>query len=129
MTQPADPDTDMPIITVEIVADPRRPQRHDAAQALADAIGGCLASASGHSWVRVRHLARDDYAENGLPSDQVAAPVFVTVLQRSATPEPETAAALTRAVAATLDRSPECVHMEFAAAAAGRVAFGGTLVR
>ena len=119
----------MPIITVEIVADPRRPQRHDAAQVLADAIGGCLAAAPGHCWVRVRHLGRDDYAENGVPCDQAAAPVFVSVLQHSATPDPETAAALTRVIARALDRAPACVHIEFAAAAAGRVAFGGTLVR
>jgi phenylpyruvate tautomerase PptA (4-oxalocrotonate tautomerase family) len=124
-----DPDAAMPIITVEIVADPRRPQRPDAAQALADAIGGCLASAPGHCWVRIRSLGRDDYAENGVPRDQAASPVFVTVLQHSATPDPETAAALTRTIAAALDRAPDCVHVEFAAAAAGRVAFGGTLVR
>jgi hypothetical protein len=57
--------------------------------------------------------------------------VFVTILKREvregAALDAE-AQALTRAVAIAVGRPTDCVHVEFAPAAAGRLAFGGKLV-
>ena len=54
----------MPIVTVELVADPDRPLERNLTQSLADAIGRVLSSPPGQIWIRLRLLPRDGYAEN-----------------------------------------------------------------
>lgn len=119
----------MPIVDVEIVGG--APAAPSSAQALADALGQAFGSAPGHAWVRVRLLDRLSYAENGValgPSDW---PVFVTV-QHALLPEGAALqaelTAVTRAVAHSLGRAPERVHVQYAQPGAGRQAFGGRLV-
>ncbi len=59
-------------------------------------------------------------------------PVFVTVLHAhppQGDARAQEAAALTQAVARALARPPERVHVQYAAAAAGRQAFGGEMLR
>jgi len=102
------------------------------AQSLADAIGGALKSPPGQTWVRVRSIARDQYAENGVSLDPAELPVFVTILKRQALQRAELereVAALASAVAQTVGRPATCVHIEYAPAAAGRLAFGGVLTQ
>jgi phenylpyruvate tautomerase PptA (4-oxalocrotonate tautomerase family) len=122
----------MPIVTVELVADPDRPLEHTLAQSLADAVGRVLNSPPGQTWVRLRSLPRNEYAENDAPVNAAELPVFVTVLKRE-TPvvaEIQTeVTALTRAIAHVVGRPATCVHVEYAPAAAGRVSFGGKLVQ
>ena len=121
----------MPIVTVEVVAGADEPMRN-IAQSLADAIGGALKSPPGQTWVRVRSIARDQYAENGVPLDAAELPVFVTVLKHQGAQCAELegeVAALTSAVAEVVARPATCVHIEYAPAAAGRLAFGGVLVQ
>jgi phenylpyruvate tautomerase PptA (4-oxalocrotonate tautomerase family) len=104
----------------------------DVAQALADAIGRALKSPPGQTWVRVASLARDRYAENEATVDAAQLPVFVTILKKQIPPRAELAGevtTLTEAVALVVGRPATCVHVEYAPAAAGRLAFGGTLVR
>ena len=72
----------MPIVTVELVADADPALEHNLAQLLADAIGRALNSPSGQTWVRVRSLGRNEYAENGTLVDAGELPVFVNVLKR-----------------------------------------------
>ena len=122
----------MPIVTVEVVAGENDAMAHDVAQSLADAIGRALKSSPGQTWVRVRSLARDHYAENEAFLDSAQLPVFVTILKRQS---PQCAelegevTALTRAVAQVLGRPSTCVHIEYAPAGAGRLSFGGILVQ
>jgi phenylpyruvate tautomerase PptA (4-oxalocrotonate tautomerase family) len=121
----------MPIVTVEVVAGENGPMRN-VAQSLADAIGGALNSPPGRTWVRVRTIPRDQYAENGVPLDAAELPVFVTILEQQGVPRAELeheVAALTAAVARVVARPATCVHIEYAPAAAGRLAFGGVLVQ
>lgn len=121
----------MPIVTVELVADPDRPLEHNLTQALADAIGRVLNSPRGHTWVRLRSLQRNEYAENDALVDAAELPVFVTVLERqvaAGTVLQGEVTALTEAVAHVLGRPATCVHVEYAPAAAGRISFGGRLV-
>ena len=117
----------MPIVDVQWVG--ALPPDPDAlAAALADAIGDALQQPPGRVWLRLHHLAH--YAENGGPQAG-APPVFVTVLHA----RPPTGGALaaevagvTAAVAAVTGRPRERVHLDYAPAGAGRMAFGGRLV-
>jgi phenylpyruvate tautomerase PptA (4-oxalocrotonate tautomerase family) len=121
----------MPIVDVEIVAGP-----DDAAppaglaRVLADAIGECLEAPAGGTWVRLRMLGRDGYAESG-GGPPGPPPVFVTVLSRHG-PEGDRlssiVAELTAAVAGATGRPSERVHVIFEPHATGRVAFGGQIV-
>jgi phenylpyruvate tautomerase PptA (4-oxalocrotonate tautomerase family) len=121
----------MPVVTIEFVTDSDGPIANDLARSLADAIGRVLNSPPGQTWVRLRSLARNRYAENGASVDAGALPVFVTLLKRQIPSGAEVQAeitALTRAIAKVMDRPATCVHIEYAPAAIGRVSFGGELV-
>jgi phenylpyruvate tautomerase PptA (4-oxalocrotonate tautomerase family) len=122
----------MPIVTVEVVASGNDAMEHDIAQLLADAIGHALKSPPGQTWVRIRSLARNQYAENESFLDAAELPVFVTILKRHSPRRAELegeVTAVTRAVAQVIGRPATCVHVEYAPAAAGRLSFGGVLVK
>ena len=122
----------MPIIDVEVVAAANDAMANSVAQSLADAIGRALKSPPGQTWVRVRSLARNQYAENDALLDTAHLPVFVIVLKRQTPRRAELEAeikALTGVVAQVIGRSASCVHIEYAPAGAGRLAFGGVLVQ
>ena len=122
----------MPIVTVELVADPDRPLEHNLTQSLADTVGRVLNSPPGQAWVRLRSLQRDEYAENDALVDAALLPVFVTLLERQPPTGAELqaeVAALTHAIAQVIGRPAVCVHIEYAPAAVGRVSFGGKLVQ
>ena len=122
----------MPIVTVEVVSGANDGMAHDLAQPLADAIGGALKSPPGETWVRVRSIARDQYAENEAPLDAAQLPVFVAILKRQTPQRAELEAEITllsHAVAQAIGRPVACVHIEYAPAAAGRLSFGGILVQ
>jgi len=122
----------MPIVTVEVVADPGRMLEPGLSQSLADAVGRVLKSPPGQIWIRLRSLRREEYAENEVLVDSAELPVFVTILERQppdgAMLQTE-AAALTQAIAQVIGRPAACVHVEYAPAAAGRLSFGGKLVQ
>ena len=118
----------MPIVDVELVAD-RVPA--GMAQALADAAGAALGAPAGTTWVRLRALPPSCYAENVAAGPTDVLPVFVTVTKRALparTRLVQEVDALTQAIAGIVGRPPQRVHIEYAPAAAGRIAFGGELV-
>jgi phenylpyruvate tautomerase PptA (4-oxalocrotonate tautomerase family) len=121
----------MPIVDVELVSSAEGTPTAGLAQLLADALGRALNSPPGETWVRLRTLARERYAENESILESSELPVFVTVLRR-ALPEKaalgDEIAAVTRAVARVTGRDPAAVHVEYAPAAAGRLSFGSRLV-
>jgi phenylpyruvate tautomerase PptA (4-oxalocrotonate tautomerase family) len=121
----------MPIVDVEIVCDAAQGAGAPSATALADALGQVFGSAPGQTWVRLRLLDLLAYAENGVSLAALEAPVFVTVqhaqLPQGAALQAELAA-VTQAVAHSLGRAAERVHVQYAPPAAGRQAFGGRLV-
>lgn len=118
----------MPIVDVEVVMGAGSGALPEAAL-VANTLGAVLGSAPGRTWVRLRSLDAACYAENGVAAP---APVFVTVLLATL-PDPAAmdaqVAALTQAVAALFGRAADNVHVEYAPAAAGRMAFGGKPVR
>ena len=124
----------MPIIDVELVCHSEAEFGVVSIDALANALGNALGTVPGRTWVRMRYLGSNAFAENQVSAAAIASqglPVFVTVLvtrppeMRALTAEIET---ITAIVATCVGRSPERVHVQYAPAAAGRQAFGGRLV-
>ncbi len=122
----------MPIADVLIVSHISAPVANDTATRLANALGSCLRAAPGRVWVRLTLLPSHEYAENDSVLSPAELPVFVTLLH-AVPPESEAlqreVLAVTGAVAKCLDRPANRVHLEYAAAARGRLAFGGKLVK
>ncbi|HRI17619.1 MAG TPA: hypothetical protein PL196_03770 [Burkholderiaceae bacterium] len=122
----------MPIVDVEVVG-PAANAGGGAvsARALADALGQVFGCPAGRTWVRLRRLDDAAYAENGAVLGESEWPVFVTV-QHARLPDEAAlraeAAAVTLAVARCVGRPPGRVHVHYAPAGAGRLAFGGQLV-
>lgn len=122
------PGRPMPIVDLAIVVPPAAPLPGGLAQGLADALGSSLNTAPGRLWVRLRRLDAQHYAENGCTLEGDAYPVFVTVLH-AVPPTGEAldaeSAVITDAVARVTGRPASRVHLEYAAAGRGRLAFGG----
>jgi len=118
----------MPIVDIEIVYEdgvlpPKLPLR------LADAIGKVLGSRPQGTWVKLRVLSHEHYAENG--ASETLLPVFVSILQGkdpSADKRKEQSLALATVIAEVCERRTENVHILFQPEGAGRVAFGGVLM-
>lgn len=121
----------MPIVDVQLVG---REAAAPAglARAIADALAPPLGAAAGRVWVRLATLPPSAYAENGVAHDETPQPVFVTVLHADLPPAEALAAeaaTLAQALAACLACPVERVHVEYAPAGRGRIAFGGRLLR
>jgi phenylpyruvate tautomerase PptA (4-oxalocrotonate tautomerase family) len=121
----------MPIVDVDIVMKAGQSLAEGLAGALADELASAFAAPPGRVWVRLRRLDAEAYAENGVPPKEAPHPVFVTVLHahppRGRALESEMIL-LTSAVARVLRRERASVHVIYAPAGAGRVAFGGVRV-
>ena len=98
---------------------------------IADAAGAIFETPSGKTWVRIRSLARSDYAENGMRYAQGLRPVFVSVLKAKG-PLIETLRTeiqqLTQEIASITGRRAENIHILYHPPSAGRISFGVTLV-
>ena len=122
----------MPIVDVEFVRSSAQAAVLPSASSLATAIGHALGTPAGRTWVRVRTLDAACYAENESLLSASELPVFVTVLHAHLPASSELTAEvnlLTQAVASCCGCQVERVHVQYAPAAAGRQAFGGSLVK
>lgn len=122
----------MPILEVEVVTGPDETAPPDLARRLADAAAEAMAQPPGRTWVRLRTLPAGLYAEDGGGPPAGVRPVFVSVLKArrpAADALAEEAARLAAALAAACGRPVENVHILYEPDAAGRIAFGGELVR
>jgi phenylpyruvate tautomerase PptA (4-oxalocrotonate tautomerase family) len=121
----------MPILDVEIVQPDATPLDRDLPARLADAAAAVFSSAPMQTWVRLRLLPATQYAENAGGPPPGTWPVFVTVL-KARLPAPDAMRdeirRLTQQIAHVCQRPAEQVHVLYAPPAAGRAAFGGTLV-
>ena len=122
----------MPIIDIQLVFESKDKAEGNLAQNLSNALGKVLNAEPGRVWVRLLLLNSDCYAENEVTVKPSELPVFVKVLHATL-PEAkilaEQSELLATTVALCLGRQPERVHIEYAAAGAGRMAFGGKLVQ
>jgi phenylpyruvate tautomerase PptA (4-oxalocrotonate tautomerase family) len=122
----------MPIVDVRPVVSASRKLPSGAAQMLADSIARVLGAETGRVWVLLAELQCGKYAENGAPVEGDDLPVFVQILHADWPEEAvrvKEAQEIAEAVASSLMRPVEQVHVEYAAPGRGRVAFGGKLVR
>lgn len=121
----------MPILDIEIVARPDEFFSPTLAAELANRAGAVFGSPPGNTWVKLRSIAREHYAENSSPSPSDIYPVFVSIL-KAVLPSPDAMRAevanLTEAIAQVCGRPPDNVHLIYLPAGAGRVAFGGKIV-
>ena len=122
----------MPILDVEIVAsDSTTNLPADLTQSLAEAAAQAFDAPTGTVWVKVQMIPSTQYAENGgLPKGVY--PIFVTVLKSRASSESELEEEidrLTEKIAKVLERPKANIHILYQPDGAGRVAFGGRLVR
>ena len=121
----------MPILDVQIVVPTGEEPDPSMAAKLADAAGEVFETVAGKTWVRLRGLPRDRYAENGGGPLEGVLPVFVDVLLADPPAGEDLRLQvhrLTLAIAKVCNRLPENVHLFYQPAARGRVAFGGKLV-
>jgi len=122
----------MPILDVEIVASDSIPGLPaDLTQSLANVAADVFGTAQGTVRVKLRIIPFAHYAEDHGKPEGVY-PVFVTVL-KSLVPEgsalEDEIYQLTKAIAAVLNCPEANVHIFYQPDGAGRVAFGGKLVR
>jgi phenylpyruvate tautomerase PptA (4-oxalocrotonate tautomerase family) len=116
----------MPILEVEIIGGIAAPLRHGLAQRLADAAAQVFETAPQQTWIKLRYLDAQDYAERA----PEPLPVFVRVLLRSSFEVAERrryARELARSFAELCARPAARVHILFDEPAQGRIAFGGEL--
>jgi phenylpyruvate tautomerase PptA (4-oxalocrotonate tautomerase family) len=122
----------MPSVEIELVLAEGASLPADLARRLAEALASVLQRAPGQVWVRVRALPGVNYAENARVLADDDLPVFVQLLLAQPPeggPRVAQAAAVCAAVAQVIGRTPDRVHLEYAPAGVGRVAFGGVLVQ
>ena len=121
----------MPILDVEIVVRPNESLPRELATELANCAGEIFGAPPGTTWVKVRTIARENYAENGDGQPEDVYPVFVSVLKMKL-PLPDTlqveVVRLTAAIAQVCACPQENVHIVYLPEGAGRVAFGGKVV-
>ena len=121
----------MPIIDIEIVVADNEPLPSNLATILADAMSKVFRTSTGQTWVRLRKIPLQDYAEDGGGPPQDVRPVFVTILKAMLPPVNELKREmerLTQAIAQSCGRPVENVHLFYEPEGKGRVAFGGRLV-
>ncbi len=123
----------MPILTIECVCDTSEPgPQSNQIHALADSLGDLFDSPAGGTWIKLRCLPREHYAENFITADTTIRSTFVTVIHRVLPGEAQLAIQaqeIATRVAKELQRPVPNVHVIFEPAGAGRVAFGGVLIR
>jgi phenylpyruvate tautomerase PptA (4-oxalocrotonate tautomerase family) len=122
----------MPILHVEIVGALEPGRRERLAARIAEAAGAELGSRPGGTWVVVRDVPDADYAESGGGAPEDVRPVLVSVLKSALRREAERAdeaVRLARAIGAECGRPAANVHVLYEPPAAGRIAFGGRLLR
>jgi len=118
----------MPIVDVEIVT--AESLDSGLAAGIADTAGQVFGGPPGSTWVRVRQLPPQQYAENGIVSPEGWRAVFVTIhkAQRPMGSALEAEVrALTEGVARVCGRPVENVHILYEPDAQSRIAFGGNL--
>ncbi len=117
----------MPILDFEFIGG--EPTDH-LAQKLADSTGEIFGSAPGHTWVKIKFIPTNQYAESNVLFE--TGPVFVSVLLRQ-TPElvekEKLSKKLCKVVGEITGRADENIHIIFLPEGFNSVAFGGNLVK
>lgn len=118
----------MPILNVSWIGD--QPVPSHLAQRLADAAGGVLQTPPGRTWVMIRAVPSNFYAENHCPDVGAEGMLWISILL-SEPPEGKALQPLVETLTAALAEASGVpstrVHLLFEPAARARIAFGGTV--
>jgi phenylpyruvate tautomerase PptA (4-oxalocrotonate tautomerase family) len=120
----------MPILDVGLVLGAGEEVPTGLAAAVADAAAAVFGTPAGGTWVKVHGFSAERYAENGGPTE--SRPVFVRVMRAHLPVQLELeqeAPTLAAAIARACGRPVENVHIIYEPPAAGRIAFGGKLLK
>ena len=121
----------MPILNIEVIGPLNESIRSGLASRIADAAGKVLNSKPQSTWVKIRFLSEEEYSENeGGPAEAVL-PVFISLILAKPPAGNELNKMLyrlTEVIAKVCERPPQNVHIIVEPAAAGRIAFGGSLI-
>lgn len=118
----------MPIVDIEIITS--ESLDGGLAAGIADMAAQIFGGPPASTWVRLRSLPQEQYAENGMATPEGWRSVFVTVrkAQRPTGSALEAEVrALAEGVARVCGRPVENVHILYEPDAQGRIAFGGSL--
>ena len=121
----------MPILDVEVVVEDGETLKPGLAQELADIAGKALGTPAGRTWVKLRALPRERYAESGGSTPKNIKPVFVSVLKSKKPPLEilqKEIREITQGFARACGRPANNVHILYLPEATGRAAFGGELL-
>lgn len=120
----------MPIVDVEIVLRPGETIHTEVLAELANELGEILQSPRGATWIKLRELPANHYAENGGTPAGVY-PIFLSILRAklpAADKMEREVEKITGAVAQIFGRSSENILLIYQPEGRGRVAFGGKIV-
>lgn len=121
----------MPLLDIEIITHPGERLSPTLAIELANRAGEVFDAPAGTTWVKLRAIAPEHYAESGAAASERPFPVFVSVL-KAKTPAPDEmraeVARLTAAIAQVCARPAENVHVLYLPEGGGRIAFGGKII-
>ena len=121
----------MPILDVEVVVPTGLRLDPGLTPKIAEAAGQIFGTPAGGTWVKLRTLSYEFYAEGGSPTQDNEWPVFVTVL-KAKIPEPAALERevihLTTEIARICRRPRESVHILYLPEGVGRMAFGARIV-
>lgn len=120
----------MPILDVQIIGDCDF-LKDGIAQKIANKAGEILGTSDGRTWVKLEYLSQENYAENGLSSNELR-PVFIELLKRdNPTDEEKESIAENFAIeiGKLLNRPQENIHTYFLPEGFKSMAFGGKLIK
>jgi len=119
----------MPIVDIEIILRENEIIPAHLTSNLADELGRIFNSPPNSTWVKVRNLSKNQYAENDDASKEVF-PVFVKIVKSKIikTEIQKEAELIAVAVGNICERPVENVHIIYEPVGSGRVAFGGNLI-
>ncbi|MBL6991336.1 MAG: hypothetical protein ISR65_16250 [Bacteriovoracaceae bacterium] len=123
-------DEKMPILDVQIIGDCDF-LKDGIAQKIANKAGEILGTSDGRTWVKLEYLSQENYAENGLSSNELR-PVFIELLKRdNPTDEEKESIAENFAIeiGKLLNRPQENIHTYFLPEGFKSMAFGGKLIK
>jgi len=123
----------VPIVIVQCVQERTTgPYAEETVQSLSDALGQVFGSDPGTTWLKMQYLRCSDYADNAGERDFEIRPTFVEILKQTLQEEDILANEATEIAdvgARILSRPKGNSHVIYLPEGAGRVAFGGNLVR
>lgn len=122
----------MAIVDIELVIQEGRDSylSQEQTRSIANTLGRIFETKPNRTWVRIRYLPSEQYAENEAPEGPAVLPTFITIL-KNRPPEPGLMAsqmlAIAQGLSPIINRPAGSIHILYEASALGRLGVGGIL--